>query len=79
MLTFIEKWFKYFLFLIGTCLVRGDFIAEVIDSKGGVQASSDQFSAWWGDASYETANTTMVLTWKDGHVGTYLTMTNKGY
>jgi hypothetical protein len=61
-----------------TCLVRGDFIAEVLDSKGAVKASSDKFSAWWGDDSYNTANTTMVLTWK-GDAGSYLNMTNEGF
>jgi|TARA_B110000208_G_C11630082_1_gene380499 hypothetical protein len=61
-----------------TCLVRTDFLAEILDGNGKVVATSDQFSAWWGDGSYVTANTTMVLTRKNGQ-GDYLTMTNAGY
>lgn len=62
-----------------TCLVRRNFIAEIISAKGDkVIASSDVFSVWWGDSSYNTANTTMVITQKN-KVGSYLTMTNAGY
>ena len=62
-----------------TCLVRRNFIAEIISANGDkIIARSDVFSAWWGDSSYNTANTTMVITQKN-KVSSYLTMTNAGY
>lgn len=60
-----------------TCLVRKNFVGEIINS-GSVIASSDTFSTWWGDNSYNQANTTMVLTRK-GDKGSYITMTNVGF
>jgi hypothetical protein len=60
-----------------TCLVRNNFIGEII-INGKVDASTDIFSTWWGDSSYNSANTTMVLTRK-GNTGSYITMTNVGY
>ena len=60
-----------------TCLVRKNFVGEIINS-GSVIASSDTFSTWWGDNSYNQANTTMVLTRKGGQ-GSYITMTNVGF
>ena len=62
-----------------SCLVRGqdDWVARTVDAQTGrVLSESDPFSAWWGGASFATANTTLVVT-QSPKAPSYLSMAVK--